>query len=192
MSSHPISVFAHKECNRRDSRRNYSPPILIASRGFKRGGVRRQAAPSDRACQAQLIEVRWIVVGDSASEHKPFPRARRNFKPLQLADHFERSVLASHLSAGSYMLPAQEPVHELRRGDRGDLLAQRRDRQTMNASQQTALAPLGLVFVRSGCICGEEFAAQNCSAGLHAEKRLFSLGGRQSQPLANFRRGGWA
>ena len=78
-----------------------------STRGFKRGGMRRQAAPSDRAGEAQLIEVRGIVVGDSAREHKPLPRARRNFKSLQLADHFERSVLAPHLRAGSDVLPAQ-------------------------------------------------------------------------------------
>jgi len=37
----------------------------------------------------------------------------RNFKALQLADHFERAVLASHLRARGDVLPAQEPLHEL-------------------------------------------------------------------------------
>ena len=88
MGSHPIRIFAHEECNGRDARRNYSPPVLAILVGFEGRGMRRQAAPSHHACQAKLIEVRRIVVRDSAREHKPFPRARRNFKALQLPDYF--------------------------------------------------------------------------------------------------------
>ena len=200
--SHPIGVFADEECDRGDSRRNHAAPVLAAvlvgSRRFESRRMRRQAAPSDRACQAQLIEVRGIVIGDSARQHKPLPRAGGNLKPLQLADDFERAMLTPHLRTGSDVLPAQQPVHELRRGDRRDLLAQRRDGQPMNASQQTALAPLGFVSLAwpSGC-AGREFvrtelAAQNRSAGLHAQQSLFNLSRRQAEQFANFRRGGRA
>src|SRR5208282_93974 len=144
--SEPVGILTHKECNGRDSRRNYSPPVLLArqivSRCFKSRGMRRQAAPSDRACQAQLIEVRRIIVRDSARQHKPFPSARRDFESLQLPNYFERPMLAAHLRTRSDMLPAQKPIHKLRCRDRSDLLAQGCNRQTMNASQQTALAPL--------------------------------------------------
>ena len=166
MSSHPIRIFAHKERNRRNPRRNHSPPVFIGSRSFQSRRMRRQAAPSHRACQAQLIEVRRIVVADSACQYKPFPRAGWNFKPLQLPDHFQRSMLASHLRTRSEVLPAQKPVHELRCFDRFDLLAQRRNRQAMNASQQTPLAPLGFVIMLSR---RAERAAQNCTAGFDAE-----------------------
>src|SRR5208337_5696097 len=136
--------------------------------------------------QAQLIEVRRIVVRDSAAEHKAFPRARRNFKPLQLANDFERPMFAPYLCTRSQVLPAQQPIHELRSRDRLDLLAQGCDRQAMNPSQQTPLAPLGFGFyvgtVAPGCpgerslpitcarISRSEFAAQNRSAGFHAEQ----------------------
>src|SRR3984885_9821126 len=101
----PVGIFAHKKCNRRDPRRNHAPtvlaPVLIASRRLKRRGMRREAAPSDHARQAQLIEVRGIVVGDSARQHKALPRACRNFEALQLTNYFERSMLAAHLRARS-------------------------------------------------------------------------------------------
>src|SRR5271169_4070401 len=128
--------------------------------------------------------MRGIVVGDSAGEHKSLPRAGGNLKPLQLADHFERAMLSAHLRARSKMLPAQKPGHELRCSYRLDLLAQSGDGQAMNAGQQTTLAPLGLGFLRNGCrwkriiftrSSGAEVAAQNGSAGFHAEQSFFDL-----------------
>ena len=88
--------------------------------------------------------MRGIVVRDSAGENEALPGIGGNLESLQLAKDFERAMLAAHLRAGSDMLPAQQPVHELRGRYRLDLLAQRGDRQAMNASQQAALAPLGL------------------------------------------------
>src|SRR4030088_2816389 len=117
MRSQPVGIFAHKKCNGRDPRRNYSPPVLsavlIASRCFKSRRMWRQPPPSDHSCQAELIEVRRIVIRDSACQHKSLPRARRNLKSLQLADYFERPMLAPTLRTRSNMLPAQEPIHKL-------------------------------------------------------------------------------
>src|SRR5260370_25044621 len=151
MRTKPVGILAHKKSNRRDSRWNHSPPILIGSRRFKSRRMRQRTAGSDRAWQAQLIEVRRIVVGDSACQHKTFPRARRNLKTLQLANHFKSAVLSPNLCARSDVLPAQKPSHELRRRDWGDLLAQGCDRQAMNARQQTPLAPLSLGFACGDC-----------------------------------------
>src|SRR5271154_4838011 len=100
MGPEPVGIFAHKKCNGRNPRRNHTPPdlppILIAPNGVKRCRMRRQASPSDHAREAQLIEMRRIVVGDSAGKHKAFPSACWNFKTLQLPDHLERSVLSAH------------------------------------------------------------------------------------------------
>jgi len=52
------------------------------------------------------------------------------------------------LCAGSKMLPAQEPVHKLRRGYRLNLPAQGGHGEAMNPGQQAALAPLGFRFRR--------------------------------------------
>ncbi len=79
--------------------------------------------------------MRGIVARNSSREHKAFPRARRDFETLQLTKHFKRSVFAPYLSPGSNVLPAQQPVHELRRRHRLDLLAEGRDRQPMNTRQ---------------------------------------------------------
>src|SRR5258706_90985 len=117
MGSQPVGIFTDKNRNRRDPSRNYPPPafsaVLIASRCFQSRRMWRQPPPPDHSRQTQLIEVRRIVVRDSACQHKPLPRARRNLKSLQLANHFQRPVLAPNLRTRSNMLPAQKPVHEL-------------------------------------------------------------------------------
>ena len=137
--------------------------------------MRRQSAPSDRAAQAELIEMRGIIVGDSAGEDEALPCIGGYFKTLQLAKDFERAMLAAHLRAGSDMLPAQKPVHELRRRDRLDLLAQRSDRKAMDASQQAALAPLGFSELASAIpvtewprrsVARPELSAEDDAAGL--------------------------
>src|ERR1039457_263883 len=144
----PVRVFAHKERNGRNARRNYPPPVLTASliacHGVESRRMRRQAPPPDRASQTQVIEVGGIIVRDSARQNKSFPGACRYFESLQLTDYFERPMSAAHLRARSDMLPAQKPVHELRRRDWSDLLAQGRNCQPVNARQQTPLAPFGL------------------------------------------------
>ncbi len=71
---------------------------------------------------------------------------------MQLADHFERAVLASHLRARGDVLPAQEPLHELGGGDWGNLLAQGGDGEAVNAGEQAALAPFG--FGWGGSLAG--------------------------------------
>ena len=105
-------------------------------------GCGGQTTPSDRASEAQLIEMGRVVIRDATSQHKPFPGICGNFEALQLADDFQRAVLTAHLCSRSNMLPSQQPVHELRGCDRFNLLAQGRDRQPMNPRQQPAFAPL--------------------------------------------------
>src|SRR5208282_5854908 len=207
----PIGIFADEEGDGRYARRDYTAAILAAvlagSRGFESCRMRRQTAPADGACEAQLIEVCGIVVGDPAGEHKTLPRAGRDFKSLQLADHFKRAVFAAHLRTRSDMLPSQQPTHELRGSDGGDLLAQGGNGQAMNASQQAALAPFGFgggFYVGTaalGCpgersspiscariivtqisimwASGTEPAAQNRTAGFNAEQGFFDLRSRQ-------------
>src|SRR5208282_4787884 len=158
MRPHPVRILAHKEGDWRDTRGNHAAhlagsgntcplsvavTIIIGVRCFERCWMRRQSAPTHNTAQAELIEMRRIVIRDSAAKDEALPGIRGNLESLQLAKDLERAMLAAHLRAGSDMLPAQQPVHELCRGDRLDLLAQRGDRQAMNASQQAALAPLG-------------------------------------------------
>ena len=103
--------------------------------------MRRQAAPADGAGQAKLIERVGIVVGDAARQNVALPGVGGNFETLQLAQNFKRAAFAAELRSGRDVLPAQQPAHELRGRDRLDLLAQRGDREAMDAGEQAALAP---------------------------------------------------
>src|SRR5262249_33676590 len=137
---HPVSVLAHEECNRRHTSRNDAPltwgdpfPICtqfvavraISSACIERRRVRRESSPSNRSGKTQLIEVRRLVARDSAAEYIALPGTRGNFETLQLAQDFERAVFAADLCPGSKVLPAQQPIHELRCGHGFNLLAQR-------------------------------------------------------------------
>ena len=60
---------------------------------------------------------------------------------LQLPDDFEHASFSNHLRAWGDVLPAQQPAHELSGSDRLNFLAQRAEREPMNARQQPAIAP---------------------------------------------------
>src|SRR6202142_4626661 len=165
MSGHPIGFFANEECNRRDTGGNHSS--LTGSDGlhlFTIGAIRtrcrvssaaivrarlqscrmrRQPAPSNNSCQAKLIDIGRFIIRDAPRQDETLPRVCGNFESLQLTDYLERAVLAAHLGTGSDVLPAQQPIHELRRGYGLDLLAEGSDCQAMNASKKAALPPFG-------------------------------------------------
>ena len=109
--------------------------------------MRRQPSPTHRPGQAKLVKPFRIVIHNAPRQHLPLPGIRRNLKPLQLPQHFQRAPLARNLRPRRHMLPAQQPLHELRRRNRLDLLAQRGNSQPMNASQQPPLAPFRLVLM---------------------------------------------
>jgi hypothetical protein len=81
---------------------------------------------------------------------------------LQLADDFKHTSFSFHLRAWGKVLPAQQPTHELSSSDRLNLLAQRSQREPMNARQQPAVAPF------DGCRAGE-LSAQNSTFSLEAK-----------------------
>ena len=65
----------------------------------------------------------------------------------------------------------------------------RASRRRSHHSVSALVAQWTAAWARIG---GTELAAQNGSAGFHAEQSFLDLGSRQSQQLANFRRCGWA
>src|SRR5208337_5139863 len=99
--------------------------------------------------ETELVEPFRIVIDNAASQDLPLPGIRRNFESLQLPQNFERSSFARDLSAWGQVLPLQQPLHELSRGHRLDLLAQGCDGQAVDAGEQPALAPFDL-----GVLCG--------------------------------------
>src|SRR5262249_50830499 len=124
--------------------------------------------------QTELVEPFGIVIGNSARQYLPLPRVSRDFKSLQLLQHFERSTLANDLRTRLQMLPAHEPAHKLRRSHWLDLLAQCADRQAMNARQQPSLAPLSLAI---GSAC--EVSTKNRASSFHSQQRLLNIGSGQ-------------
>ena len=104
--------------------------------------MRREASPAHRARQAKLIERRRIVIVHPRRQDVPLPGVRWNFETLQLTHGLQQSAFAAQLRLRRNVLPAQQPAHILRRGDWLDLLAQRGDREVVNARQQPPIAPL--------------------------------------------------
>src|SRR2546430_1253758 len=79
---------------------------------------------------------------------RSLPGIRRSLEALHLANRFEIAALAKQLRAGSDMLPAKLPVHELRGCDGLNFLAELAEREAMDAREQAALAPLGRIGMR--------------------------------------------
>ncbi len=71
----------------------------------------------------------------------PLPGIGGNFKSLELANHVQSGAFTYNLCTRRDVLPAQQPAHELRRSDRLDLLAKRRNCKPMNAGQKAAFTP---------------------------------------------------
>src|ERR1700719_3723840 len=146
--------------------------------------MRREAPPADRASQAELVELPWIVVGDTPREDLPFPGIRRRFKSLQLPQRFQQTALAQQLRARRNALPTEQPVHELRRSHGLDLLAQLPERKAMDAGQQAALTPFR--FTARGI---RKISAENDSAGFQAKQHFVDIAWRKSQHAGDLRRG---
>src|SRR5262249_33199141 len=102
---HPFGFVADKESDGRDA--GWNNPAGAHRRVIEHCRMWRQPPPTHSAGQAELIEEFWIVVADSSRQNLPFPGAGWNFKTLQLATHFQRTMFIANLRSRSNMLPAQ-------------------------------------------------------------------------------------
>ena len=105
MGRHPVGFLANEECNGGHAGRNH--PAFSGRRVIEGSGMRRQASPTDRAGQAKLVEPFGIVVRNTAAQDMPFPRAGRNFEPLQLAQYIKCGAFSLNLTSRREVLPAQ-------------------------------------------------------------------------------------
>src|SRR5712692_4972545 len=127
--------------------------------------MRREASPADRAGEAELVKVFGVVVRDTTREDLALPGICRRFKALQLTQSFKQTALAEQLGAWRDVLPAKQPVHELRLSYRFDLFSELPEGEAMNAGQEAALAPFCFLAGRVG-----EFSAQDDAAGFEAKE----------------------
>src|SRR5262249_33867748 len=102
---HPFGFVANKESDGRDA--GWNNAAGPDRRIIQHRRMWRQSSPTHGPGQAELIEEFWIVVADAARPNLPFPGAGWNFKPLQLAKHFQRTMFIANLRSRSNMLPAQ-------------------------------------------------------------------------------------
>ena len=179
---HPIGVVAYEKSDWRDSGWDYAA-FAIGER-LEGRGMRRESAPSDSASQAELIQDFGIVVGDSPFEDLRFPGICGRFKALQLLARFEGPPFAEKLRARSGMLPAQQPVHELGWCYRLDFFAKLSESQAMNAREQAAFGPFGLIGSRIS-----KFSAQDYAAGLQSQKCFIDFRFLQRQKIRQSLRG---
>src|ERR1700674_2076079 len=131
-----------------------------------------------------MVEVLGVVVGNTAREDLAFPRVCRRFEALQLTQSFEQAALAEQLSAWGDVLPAKQPVHELRRSYRFDLLSESTQGEAMDAGQEAALAPFHFVAGGIG-----EFSAEDDTAGLETKQRSVYVGCWDAQDASQLRYG---
>ena len=118
-------------------------------RGGKPCGVRRDAAPADDACKAKIVEPAGVVVGDTHWEDCALPLDGGSFEAFELLNRCEDAFFAFELRCSREMVPIEEPAHEDVGSDRFNLLAQRAERETMDALQDATLAPFdGVGFFR--------------------------------------------
>ena len=109
--------------------------------------MRRDAAPADYAGHAERVERAGIVVGDALWQEGAFPLDGGSFEAFQFAECVEDALFAGELCLRREMLPAEKPVHELRRRDGLDLFAQGVDGALVDALEEAAFAPLDLMIL---------------------------------------------
>src|SRR5512133_2015328 len=179
---HPVRLFAYEESYGRDAGRNNA--ALPFSAVFERRWMRRQTSPAHCPGQAQTVQHCRIVAPHSPPKDLAFPRICGHLKPLQLPEYIQRAALAQYLRSRSDMLPAQQPSHELRRGHRLNLFAQSSDCKSVNACQQSPIAPFDLILRRGlvvsrGYYCPRspisKCASQDGSCSLHSQEGLIDL-----------------
>ena len=131
--------------------------------------MRRERSPS----RLHPSEHSWsstlpIIVCDAARQYLALPgwREPRNLAAAAATSSMPRSP--SNLRARRNMLPAQQPAHESGRRYRLDLLAQRSQRQTVDARQQPPLAP---------------FALPDSTASRNLPRRMAPLASRRNRAL---------
>ena len=156
-------------------RRIWSVPSAIDGWGERRP---HPTAPVRQSWSSNLR----VVVRDSLGQYPVFPGIRRRFKTLKLLEHFKRSALSKQLRAWRHMLPTQQPTHELRGGYGLNLFAQRPDRQSMNARQQSPVAPFD--FVTRGV---RELPAQHRTARFQTQQSLLDVCRCKTKQLAQSR-----
>ena len=134
--------------------------------------MRRQPAPPICPVKAEVVESPGLVSGNASRENLRFPGVGWRLEALQLLQDFQRASLTCGLSPACDVLPAEQPSHELCRGDGRDLAPQCAERQPMDPRQQAAIAPLdgtpGLIFERP---------SQNAAAGFEPQQRAFDVVG---------------
>src|SRR5262245_41227079 len=127
--------------------------------GVRKCRMRREAAPHDVPGQTYLVEQLRRVACNPPRQHVALPVCRRDLVPLQLLDDLKCARDAVKLGARRQMLPGKQESQEIRGRDRRNFLTQAAERETVDASEQTAIAPLDLCVWSCGCPC--EPAAQD-------------------------------
>src|SRR5689334_3638576 len=108
--AHPVRFLAQEEGYRSDAGGHDAP--IASGAGLECRRMRREPAPAHRAGQAELVQLRWIVIFNALPQNLPLPGAGRDLKTLQLAQDLQQAAFAAELRAIGNMLPARQPAHE--------------------------------------------------------------------------------
>lgn len=123
------------------------------------GGVGGDAAPADRAREAEVVEPGGGVDGDACGEQGALPLDGGGFETFELREGVEEPVFAGELGVGREVLPAEEPAHVGGGGDGLDAFAEGGEGEAVDALEESAVAPLDVVIGGDGG--GFEVASHN-------------------------------
>ena len=153
--------------------------------------MRREAAPTDGTGEAKIVENFRIIVCHAARENLALPCVRWRFVTLQLPQRFERAAFTEKLRRGGNVLPAEQPAHELRRGDGLNFVAQPAEGLAMDSREQAAVAP----FCFARCPIANrvgKLPAEHGAARFESQQRLVDFVRRDAEQFAELARANWA
>src|SRR5262249_18653093 len=94
------------------------------------------------AGEAELVEERGLVAGDARGEDVLLPGADGSLDAGELLDDLQETGDAVELRLRRGVLPDREEAMEIRRADRLDGAAEAAERETVDAREEPAVAPL--------------------------------------------------
>ena len=130
---------------------------------------RRQPAPANPPGEAKLVEPGRRVILDAQRQHFGLPGRGRQFVSIEQFKHGFDALGSFGTVIGAHPLPREQKALKVRERDRLDFRAQTVDRQAMNSSKQTAVAPFDFRRARV------ETAPENETLGFEREQRCLDV-----------------
>src|SRR6266699_3244266 len=133
-------IFASEQRDRAGTHRRRGPAILILRM--------RQAAPSDAACKAELVQPLGSIIFYARGEHLRFPGRSGELKAIEQFQNGMNAFRSFSAVTRVHPLPREKKSLELCDADRLYFGSQPVNREPMNPRQQPAITPFDFLDTR--------------------------------------------